>query len=103
MSEPKLRPSVKEFASATEAAVFYDTQWWEGQEPMDIVDFQLYEPRLCMPFDLFHAAVEKVFGRPVWTHEFANSTRLQEEFERRRAGAEPEQTNPLATLLEVLG
>ena len=25
---------------------------------------------LCMPFDVFHQAVEKTLGRPVYTHEF---------------------------------
>jgi hypothetical protein len=30
----------------------------------------MFEELLCMPFDVFHEAVEKTLGRPVWTHEF---------------------------------
>jgi hypothetical protein len=36
-----------------------------------IVRFQLFQNRLCMPFEVFHKAIEEVLGRPVWTHEFA--------------------------------
>lgn len=32
--------------------------------------FQMNTPRLCMPFDVFHEAVEHALGRPVFTHEF---------------------------------
>ena len=35
--------------------------------------FQMFTPRLCMPFDVFQEAVEKTLGRPVFTHEFAYS------------------------------
>ena len=35
----------------------------------DIATFQLHEERLCMPFDVFHEALEKAIGRPVFTHE----------------------------------
>jgi len=33
--------------------------------------FQLFEDRLCMPFAVFHEAMEKALERPVFTHEFA--------------------------------
>ena len=48
-----------------------ESEWWEGLSDHDIVMFQLFEDKLCMPFGRFHEAVEKVLGRPVWTHEFA--------------------------------
>ena len=32
--------------------------------------FQLFTDKLCMPFTIFHAAMEKALGRPVYTHEF---------------------------------
>jgi hypothetical protein len=32
--------------------------------------FQINERLLCIPFDVFHEAVEKTVGRPVFTHEF---------------------------------
>ena len=31
-----------------------------------------YTGVLCGPFDEFHRYVEKILGRPVWTHEFAD-------------------------------
>ena len=48
--------------------------------------FQLYEERLCMPFPLFHKAVEEALGRPVYTHEFAGVENLRQEFEAMRKG-----------------
>ena len=74
------------------AAVFYDkltyeqavelvnSEWWKECSPEKIVEFQLFTVRLCMPFDLFHEAMEKVLDRPVWTHEFAFAEQLQAEF-----------------------
>jgi hypothetical protein len=49
------------------------TEWWEGKSAYDICLFQLFEERLCMPFDVFHKAVEDALGRPVWTHEFGSA------------------------------
>ena len=48
----------------------------------ELVQRQLFTARLFVPsFDIFHEAVEKVLGRPVWTHEFASSSNLKKEFE----------------------
>ena len=44
------------------------------------VKFQLFQKRLAMPFGVFHEAIEKVLKRPVYTHEFANTERLQNEY-----------------------
>jgi hypothetical protein len=57
-----------------------ESKWWEGKTDREIVEFQLFTKRLCMPFDLFHKAVESTLGRPVWTHEFGSAGRLKEEF-----------------------
>lgn len=67
-----------------EAIAKVETKWWEGKSYKEIVDFQLYEERLCMPFDKFHEAVGKVLARPVFTHEFADFKTLQEEYEGKR-------------------
>lgn len=56
-----------------QAIAMSDTLWWIDRHPADVVSFQLFEPLLCMPFDVFHGAVESALGRPVWTHEFATS------------------------------
>lgn len=36
--------------------------------------FQLNQECLCMPFDVFHGAVEEAVGYPVFTHQFATMT-----------------------------
>lgn len=43
--------------------------WWVGKPHREIAKFQLFTTELCMPFDIFHEAIEKSLGRPVWTHE----------------------------------
>ena len=42
---------------------------------------QLYEERLIMPFDVFKEAMNEALGRLVSTHEYANSEKLEAEFE----------------------
>lgn len=66
-----------------EALALAGTEWWKHATDQEIVGFQLFEDRLCMPFGEFHGAVERVLGRSVWTHEFATSGvgRLKDEFE----------------------
>ena len=62
-----------------EAVAKFDTEWWEAATNEQIVAFQLYESRLCVPFDRFHEAIEAVLERPVFTHEFADTERLVQE------------------------
>jgi hypothetical protein len=57
--------------------------WWKKCSPEEAALFQLYEEKLCMDFGDFHAGVEKLLGRPVWTHEFAGVERLRAEAEGR--------------------
>jgi len=57
-----------------------ESEIWKEWNYEQIVRFQLFQRRLCMPFDKFHEAVEKVLDRPVWTHEFAYSDRIMEEY-----------------------
>jgi hypothetical protein len=33
-----------------------------------------------VPFNVMHKRMEQLMGRPVWTHEFANTKRLMAEF-----------------------
>lgn len=47
-----------------------ESKFWEQMTAREIATFQLFEERLCVPFDVFHVAVEKTLGRPVYTHEF---------------------------------
>jgi hypothetical protein len=77
-----------------EAVAFAKTEWWKGLGAREQVAFQLFEDRLCMPFDAFHKAIEEALGRPVYTHEFGlNRQGLQDEFRGLRAPA---------TLTEIL-
>ena len=62
-----------------EAITYANTKWWEGKSAQEIVDFQLYEEKLCMPFGLFHEAMETVLGRGVWPHEFTDTKVLRDE------------------------
>ncbi len=71
-----------------QAVQMFDSGWWKQKTSHEIVKFQLYEDRLCMPFSEFHKAVEVVLGRSVWTHEFGlNHDGLKAEFEGKRGPA----------------
>jgi hypothetical protein len=53
-----------------EAIALYDSKFWESMTYEERAKFQLFERKLCMPFGVFHEAIEKTLGRPVYTHEF---------------------------------
>ena len=54
-----------------EAAVkLGESKWWECVGNRAICQVQLFTVELCVPFDVFHHAVEQCLGRPVLTHEF---------------------------------
>jgi hypothetical protein len=63
-----------------EAVDLANTNWWVELSAVEIVRFQLFEARLCMPIDVFHAAVETALRIPVFTHDFANPERLERRF-----------------------
>lgn len=63
-----------------EAIALGESNWWADKSYREIATFQLFEDRLCMPWEKFHEAVEKSLGRPVFTHEFAWRDELQKEF-----------------------
>ena len=48
----------------------YDTRWWESSDPGEVAEYQLFEDILMTNFGLFHEGIEKLVGRPVFTHEF---------------------------------
>ena len=52
-----------------EAIAYAQTKWYVGKSEQQILDFQLFEERLCMPFELFHQALEKILCRSVQTVE----------------------------------
>ena len=62
-----------------QAVALFEAKIWKEWSDKEIVDFQLYQDRLCMPFDRFHQAMESVFARTVWTHEFVERGALRAE------------------------
>jgi hypothetical protein len=53
---------------------------WKKWSDVQRARFQLFQRRLCMPFDVYHKAIEVALGRPVWTHEFADGKSLKDEW-----------------------
>lgn len=54
-----------------QAVALAEDEEYENWTQYEIARFQLFQERLCMPFDVFHEALETVLGRPIFTHEFA--------------------------------
>jgi len=80
-----------------EAVELHKTKFWEKMSYRERAVFQLFTKRLCMPFDIFHEAVEKVLKRPVYTHEFGfNVEGLKKEI----MGAKPAPT--LEEIIELI-
>lgn len=53
-----------------QAIAFCESKCYEKWSARQIVEFQMEQDRLCVPFDVFHKAIEETLGRPVFTHEF---------------------------------
>jgi len=63
------------------AIALFESGWWRNLSTEKIVEFQLFQTRLCMPFSKFHAAIETALGRPVFAHEFGlNIEGIRREF-----------------------
>lgn len=56
--------------SEEEAIALAKSEFWQTLSHRERAEFQLFTDQLCMPFDVFHEAIEKTLGRPVFTHEF---------------------------------
>lgn len=63
-----------------EAIAFAENKGYEDMTAKQIVDLQLFQERLCLPFDLFHDSLEIMLGRSVFTHEFAFPEALKKEY-----------------------
>jgi len=84
-----------------EAIKLYESKFWETMTLKDRAMFQLFEP-LLMPFDIFHEAVEKTLGRPVYTHEFGlNVDGLKKEL--LGESPSPSMNDIIQLLMEILG
>lgn len=56
-----------------------ESKFWEKMKNKEIAMFQLSHEQLCMPWNVFHSAVEQALGREVDSHEFQNLESLREE------------------------
>ena len=57
-----------------------ENHWWESEELLQVAMYQIFEDVLMVDFSLYHQGLEKLVGRPVFTHEFAlNVEGLREE------------------------
>ena len=74
-----------------QAVALGHSRWWEHIPVEEAALFQLGEPKLCMDFAAFHEGVEKLLGRPVWTHEFADMDALKAELRGDRVAPTPEE------------
>ena len=67
--------------SKEKAIELFNSKIWEDWTYEQKAKFQLWQEKLCMPFNVFHEAVEKSLGRPVYTHEFGlNMDGIKSEF-----------------------
>ena len=62
--------TMSEFTSE-DAIEFAEREGWKDMTFEQRAKFQMSHGLYCMPFSVFHEAVEKTLGRPVYTHEFA--------------------------------
>lgn len=62
---------MKEQLNKEQAIAMFESKVYESWTSEQIVRFQLFQDRLCMPFDVFHKAITEVLNRDVFTHEFA--------------------------------
>lgn len=63
-----------------QAIALFDSEVYKKWTHEQIFRFQLFQEKLCIPFDIFHQASEKVLRRPVYTHEFAYRDKMVLEY-----------------------
>ena len=56
-----------------QAKELHDSGFWTQLTAREIAEFQIFTERLCIPFDVFHKALEETLGRSVGIHELALS------------------------------
>ena len=85
MDKEEIRKKCSGEISLMEAVEIHETCFWEDEtqnwSPVELAVMQLQQPRLVIPFPVFHKAVSDVLDRDVWTHEFAEPAELFDEME----------------------
>jgi len=69
-----------EQVTRAQAVLIGDSKEWESWTDEEIVKFQLYQDRLCIPIERFHTAIEVVLKRQVFFHEFRCPDQLRDEY-----------------------
>ena len=54
-----------------EAIRFGESGVWREWTDLQIVRLQLFQDCLCVPLDIYYAAIKRVLHRPVLSHEFS--------------------------------
>lgn len=72
-------------------ATYGNNRWWLSADARVRAYYQLHEHIQVLPdFSQFHDDLEKLLGRPVWTHEFAvNIEQLRQEAQKAWQGTLP--------------
>lgn len=63
-----------------EAINLYKSEVWKDWSDKEKTEFGLFQNRLAMPFEVMHKAMENIFERPIYTHEFAYKESLIKEY-----------------------
>lgn len=75
-----------------QAIAFAESGAWKQMTAIERATFQMNQTLLCMPFEVFHQAMEEALKRPVWTHEFGlNHQGLLEELQGKRSAPSTEE------------
>ena len=77
-----------------QAKKLYESRFWKTMTSRERATFQLYQDRLCMPFSIFHQAIEETLDRHVYTHEFC--------FNRKGLKKELNGESPAPTMEEII-
>jgi len=52
-----------------QAIEFAKSEAWKDMSYRQRAEFQICQDKLCMPFNIFHEALEETLNRSVYTHE----------------------------------
>lgn len=66
-----------------EALEYYESGEWRSMTNDQLAIFQLDQPRVCVPWDVFRAALESSMDRPVFDFELLDKEKLKSELTER--------------------
>jgi hypothetical protein len=52
-----------------QAIILEESKFWEGMSAIEIAKFQMEAQLMCIPFEIFFAALKVALGRPIFYHE----------------------------------